>query len=161
MPSPPKKTLAMSRLDEAGVAYVLHIYEHDPAAETFAAETAEKLGVEAGRVFKTLVAVTDRGKPILGMVPGDERLSLKSLARAAGVKGAEMSEPQAAERVTGYVVGGISPIGGRRQLPAFIDESALLHDTIFVSAGQRGMQLEVVPARLIELLQAVVAPLTT
>jgi Cys-tRNA(Pro)/Cys-tRNA(Cys) deacylase len=152
-------TLATKVLDREKVPFTLHEYEHDPHAEAFGLETAEKLGVDAERVFKTLVAVAD-GKMVFGIVPAPSRLSLKSLARAAGAKKAELARPEDAERVTGYVLGGISPLGGKKALPTFLDETAILHETIFVSAGARGMQIQLAPDQLIRLTRATLADIT-
>src|SRR5947209_15434262 len=135
-------TPAVRAAEAARISFSLHRYEHDPAADSFGLEAAEKLGVPPGRVFKTLVARIDGKQLVLAVVPVAGRLDLKRLAAAAGGKRAEMAEPAAAERATGYVLGGISPLGGRKRLPAFLDESVRAHETVLVSAGQRGLQVE-------------------
>lgn len=137
------------RLLEAGrVAHQLHRYDHDPRAVSFGDEAAAKLGVTPDRMFKTLVAAVDGETLVMAILPVSAKLDLKKLAAVAGSKRAELAEPKSAEKATGYVVGGISPLGGRRLLPAYLDEAAVLFDTIFVSAGQRGLQIEIAPADL-------------
>lgn len=120
---------------------------------------AAALGVEEERVFKTLLAEVD-GKPAVGIVPVSGQLSLKGLAAALGGKKAEMMDPVVAQRLTGYVVGGISPFGQKRLLPTVIDETCVLFDTVLVSAGKRGMDLEVAPRDLVSVLEAIVAPIS-
>lgn len=138
-------TLALTR---AGIEHRLHAYEHDPRAESFGLEAADALGVDPARVLKTLMASVD-GRLVVGIVPVSGQLDLKALARAAGGSRAAMADLQAAERATGYVAGGISPIGQKRVHPTVLDESALLHETVFVSAGRRGLDLELSPADLV------------
>jgi Cys-tRNA(Pro)/Cys-tRNA(Cys) deacylase len=142
-------TPAILALERLGTAYTAHEYEHDAAAQSFGLEAAEALGVPVERVFKTLVAVVDDTKYVVAIIPVAGRLSLKALAAAAGGKRADMARPPDAERITGYVVGGISPLGQRKALPTFLDVSALSQQTIFVSAGRRGLDIEVTPADLI------------
>jgi Cys-tRNA(Pro)/Cys-tRNA(Cys) deacylase len=144
-------TPAINAARKAGVAHRIHEYQHDPAAESFGLEAAEKLGVPPARVFKTLVAQLDDGRLVVGIVPVATSLNLKALAAAAGAKRAEMADMAKAERTTGYVAGGISPIGQKKRLPTFLDESAAAHDTIFVSAGRRGLEIELAPADLLKL----------
>lgn len=146
-------TPATIALKNAGVAFVLHAYDHDPAADSFGGEAAEALGVEPERVFKTLVADVD-GALTVGVVPVTGQLDLKALAAAVGGKRAAMADPAAAERSSGYVVGGISPLGQRRPLPTVVDESALGYSTVFVSAGRRGLQVELAPSDLVALTHA-------
>ncbi len=134
-----------------------HGRERD-ARPSYGREAAAALGIEPGRVFKTLVASVD-GRLVLAVVPVDQELDLKALAGAVGGHRAEMAEPAAAERATGYVVGGISPIGSRRALPVIVDVTAPSHATVFVSAGRRGLQLELAPADLVSLAGANVAPI--
>ncbi|PJJ63563.1 Cys-tRNA(Pro) deacylase [Compostimonas suwonensis] len=143
-------TPATVALTRAGVPFTTHPYEHDPAAASFGLEAAEKLGVEADRVFKTLLADTDRGL-VVGVVPVTAQLDLKALAQAVGAKRAVMADPQLAERKTGYVVGGISPIGQKTPLPTVVDETAELFDTVFVSGGKRGFDIELAPVDLVAL----------
>ncbi len=140
----------------SGVAYTLHSYLHDPSAASFGLEAAEALGVSASRVFKTLVVKTDSGLAV-GVVPVNSSLSLKAVATALGAKRAEMADPAAATRATGYVLGGISPLGQRTVLPTVIDESASAYSAVFVSAGRRGLEIELDPADLVRLTQAILA----
>jgi len=144
----------------AGVAVTVHEYVHDPAVAGHAAygeEAAAALGVDAARVFKTLV-VEVAGSLAVGVVPVAGQLDLKAVATALGAKHASMADPVAAERSTGYVRGGISPLGQRRRLRTVVDASAAGHSTVFVSAGRRGLELEIAPDELIRLTGAVVAP---
>lgn len=149
-------------LDRLGVTYEVHRYDHDPAAESYGLEAAELLGLEPDLVFKTLMARLDGdgGPLVVAIVPVAEKLDLKALARAAGAKRAAMAAVADAERATGYVAGGISPFGQRRQHPTFLDDSAEICDVIYVSGGQRGLDISLAPADLMAVLQAVVAPLT-
>ncbi len=135
-------------LSRAGIPFTAHAYEHDPRAAEFGLEAAEKLGLEPDRVFKTLLAHVD-GALAVGIVPVTQLLDLKALAHVLGAKRAEMADPAVAERRTGYVVGGISPIGQRTALPTVLDESAILAETIFVSGGRRGLDLELAPDDLV------------
>lgn len=153
-------TPACVELDRAGVAYTQHHYDHDPNAESYGLEAAEKLGVEPDVVFKTLMAELDSGDLVVAIVPVAEMLNLKALARTFGTKKASMASVEAAARSTGYVVGGISPLGQRQPRPTAIDESAILCETIFVSGGRRGLDIEVKPGALITVLDAEIAPLT-
>ena len=131
-------TPATVALTRAGVAFTLHPYDHDPRAESFGLEAAAALGVPAERVFKTLLAEAG-GRLVVGIVPVTGQLDLKALARAVGAPRALMADPAAAERSTGYVVGGISPVGQRKALPTVLDATALDHPTVFVSGGRRGL----------------------
>lgn len=153
-------TPACAQLDRAGVAYTIHPYEHEPDAESYGLEAVEKLGVEAGMVFKTLMAELDTGDLVVAIVPVVEMLNLKALAAACNTKKASMATIDDAARSSGYVVGGISPFGQRTQRQTVIDDSATICDTIFVSGGRRGLDIEVDPAALIAVLNAEVAPLT-
>jgi Cys-tRNA(Pro)/Cys-tRNA(Cys) deacylase len=152
-------TPAVRALEAAGVAFTLRPYEHDPAAESYGEEAAEKLGVPPEQVFKTLVVKLDGKALALALVPAAARLDLKKLAAVAGAKKADMATPAEAERATGYVLGGISPFGTKRRLPAFIDESVNGLATVHVSAGRRGLQVELAPADLLALTGASVAGL--
>jgi Cys-tRNA(Pro)/Cys-tRNA(Cys) deacylase len=140
-------TPAVVALQRAGASYRLHEYQHDPAAEAYGEEAAEKLGVDPARMYKTLVASVD-GRLAVAMVPVNGSLDLKALAAALGGKRAVMADVTAAERATGYVAGGISPLGQRKRLPAVLDASALEWAAVYVSAGRRGLQLELAPADL-------------
>ena len=143
-------TPAIDQAKKAGISFQVHEYEHDPAAESYGLEAAEKLGVDPARVFKTLVADAD-GTLIVGIVPVTTSLNLKALAAATGKKRAEMADMAAAERATGYVAGGISPIGQKKRLSTILDKSADAFATIFVSAGRRGLEIELAPADLLKL----------
>jgi Cys-tRNA(Pro)/Cys-tRNA(Cys) deacylase len=156
---PAKGTPATAAVASAKVEHALHEYDHDPSAAAYGLEAAEKLGVDPARVYKTLAAEVD-GRLVVGVIPVAERLSLKALAAAAGGKRAAMAEGAAAERATGYVVGGISPLGHRRRLPVLLDDSMRAHATVLVSAGRRGLDLELSPDDLARLTGADFAPLT-
>ncbi len=135
---------------KAGIGFTLHPYEVSAAAESYGEAAAKALGVPPERLFKTLLAEVD-GNLTVGVVPVSGRLDLKALAAAVGGKRARMAEPADAERATGYVVGGISPLGQRRRLPVVVDESASGFPTVYVSAGRRGLQIELAPADLLRL----------
>jgi Cys-tRNA(Pro)/Cys-tRNA(Cys) deacylase len=152
----PGGTPATVALAAAGIAYEVRAYEHDPRAASYGLEAAEALGVEPARVFKTLLASLD-GRLVVGIVPVSGQLDLKALARALGGSKAVMAEVTAAERATGYVAGGISPIGQKRAHPTVLDASALEHDTILVSGGRRGFDLELAPHDLVAVTGAVTA----
>lgn len=142
-------TPATVALTRAGVEFVLHPYTHDPRATSFGLEAAQALGVPAERVFKTLMTSID-SRLVVGVVPVTGQLDLKALARAVGGSKAVMADRASAERATGYVVGGISPLGQRRAHPTVVDESALEHATVFVSGGRRGLDIELAPADLVQ-----------
>src|SRR5262249_11055608 len=142
-----------------GVAFTQHPYDHDPAETSFGDEAASRLGIAPARMYKTLVCHAEDVGLVMVLVPVASRLDLKSLARALGAKKADLADPAAAERATGYVVGGISPLGGRKALPVLIDESLSAHETVFVSGGRRGLQLELSPADLARLTNATLAKL--
>jgi Cys-tRNA(Pro)/Cys-tRNA(Cys) deacylase len=154
-------TPATKALVAAGVPHAVRPYEHDPRAHaeglSYGEEAALALGVEPARVFKTLLAEVD-GALTVAVVPVDGQLDLKALAAAVGGKKAAMAKPADAERATGYVVGGISPLGQRRRLPTVVDSSAASFETVFVSAGRRGVDVELAPADLIRLTSARYAP---
>jgi Cys-tRNA(Pro)/Cys-tRNA(Cys) deacylase len=149
-------TPATVALVAAGVAFTEHPYVHDPAAASFGLEAAEALGIEPGRVFKTLLAEVD-GRLVVGVVPVIGKLDLKALAAAVGGKKAAMADPAVAERRTGYVVGGISPVGQKAAHPTVLDETVELWDTIYVSGGRRGFDIELAPADLVLVTGAVIA----
>ena len=151
-------TPATVALTAAGVDFTLHAYEHDPRAASYGLEAAEALGVEPGRVRKTLLASLDGGL-VVGIVPVDGQLDLKALARALGGSKAVMADVAAAERATGYVAGGISPIGQRRAHPTVVDASATGWPTVFVSGGRRGLDVELSPADLVAVTGATTAPI--
>lgn len=152
----PGGTPATVALGAAGIDYEVRAYEHDPRATSYGLEAAEALGVDPARVFKTLLASLD-GRLVVGIVPVSGQLDLKALARALGGSKAVMAEVTAAERATGYVAGGISPIGQKRPHPTVLDASALEHDTILVSGGRRGFDLELAPHDLVAVTGAVTA----
>jgi Cys-tRNA(Pro)/Cys-tRNA(Cys) deacylase len=151
-------TPATVALTAAEVPYTVHAYDHDPSHPSYGEEAAEAMGVSPDRVFKTLVADVD-GSLTVAVVPVAGSLDLKALATAAGGKRAAMADPTLAERTTGYVRGGISPLGQRKRLPTVLDASASAHDTICVSAGRRGLEVELAPADLAHLTNAVLAPI--
>lgn len=151
-------TPALVALQEAGIAYAVHEYHHDPDTTAYGLEAAEALKLDPERVFKTLLAEVD-GRLVVAVVPVSGQLSLKALAAAVGGKKAVMAETRAAEKATGYVVGGISPIGQRRALPTVIDATALDHSTILVSGGRRGMDVELSPEDLIGATNGRTAPI--
>ncbi|MFE7528391.1 Cys-tRNA(Pro) deacylase [Kitasatospora sp. NPDC057542] len=151
-------TPATVALEAAAVPFTVHAYDHDPAAVSYGGEAAEVLGIAPERVFKTLVADVD-GTLTVGVVPVTGQLDLKALAAAVGGKRAAMADPAAAERSSGYVRGGISPLGQRRPLRTVLDASALGHPTIYVSAGRRGLEVELAPTDLVSLTGARTAPI--
>lgn len=151
-------TPATVALTAAGVDFTVHAYPHDPSHPSYGEEAAQAMGVSPDRVFKTLVADVD-GSLVVGVVPVAGSLDLKALAAAVGGKRATMADPALAERTTGYVRGGISPLGQRKRLPTVLDESAGSHATICVSAGRRGLEVELAPGDLAGLTDAVLAPI--
>jgi Cys-tRNA(Pro)/Cys-tRNA(Cys) deacylase len=153
-------TPATAVLAAAGVPFVLHPYSHDPSTASYGLEAAEVLGIDPARVFKTLMVDVD-GRLAVGIVPVSGSLDLKAMAAALGGKKATMADPATAQRRTGYVLGGISPLGQRQPSPAVLDESAAAVDTILVSGGRRGLDIELDPADLIRLTGAVTARIGT
>ena len=149
-------TPATVALERAGIAFTPHAYEHDPANTNFGIEAADVLGLDPEQVFKTLLADLD-GALVVAIVPVGGKLDLKALAAALGGKKAVMADPSLAERKTGYIVGGISPIGQKTAHPTVLDETAELFDTIFVSGGRRGFDLELAPADLLRVTNGRVA----
>jgi Cys-tRNA(Pro)/Cys-tRNA(Cys) deacylase len=147
-----RETPATRAAKAAGIEHALHEYVHDPGADSYALEAAEALGVDAARVFKTLVVAPDgaaAGALAVCIVPSADTLDLRAVGKRAA-----MAPTDRAERVTGYVAGGISPLGQRRALPTLVDDGALAHATVFVSAGRRGLELELAPADLVALTRA-------
>ena len=153
-------TPATALLARQKVAHTLHPYEHDPRADGYGEEAAAALGIEPHQIFKTLIATID-GRLVCAVVPVAGRLDLKALAAAVGGKRAAMAEPAAAQRATGYVLGGISPLGQKTRLPVVVDATAEPLATVFVSAGKRGLQVELAPAELVRLTSASYAPIAT
>lgn len=149
-------TPATAALRAAGIPFAEHGYRHDPGVTDYGLEAARALAVDAERVFKTLVAEVD-GRLAVGIVPVSGLLDLKALAAALGGKRAVLAAPAVAERKTGYVVGGISPVGQRTRLPSVLDETAQLWDTVYVSGGRRGFDLELAPADLVRVTGAIIA----
>ncbi|KOX00066.1 Cys-tRNA(Pro) deacylase [Streptomyces sp. NRRL B-3648] len=157
----PGGTPATVALTAAGVDFTVHAYDHDPSHPShpsYGEEAAQAMGVSPDRVFKTLVADVD-GSLVVGVVPVAGSLDLKALAAAVGGKRAAMADPVLAERTTGYVRGGISPLGQRKKLRTVLDDSAGAHPTICVSAGRRGLEVELAPGDLAKLTEAVLAPI--
>ncbi len=150
----------MIALTESGVPFAVHEYRHDPDDTAFGQEAAKALKLDPDRVFKTLVADVE-GQLVVACVPVSSQLSLKALASAVGGKKAVMADSKSAEKSTGYVVGGISPLGQKKALPTVIDASAVDHSTIFVSGGRRGVDLELKPEDLIAATKARTAPIKT
>jgi Cys-tRNA(Pro)/Cys-tRNA(Cys) deacylase len=144
---------------KAGVPFTVHEYDHDPSAPSFGMEAAEKLGIPPERVFKTLVVRLDGRELAVGVIPVDSMLSMKAIAKAAGAKKAEMASQADVERSTGYVLGGVSPLGQKKRLRTFIDVSAEVFETVFVSAGKRGLDMEIAPGDLRAVCGGTFAPL--
>jgi Cys-tRNA(Pro)/Cys-tRNA(Cys) deacylase len=149
-------TAATVALERARIPFTVHEYAHDPRHESYGIEASQVLGIPPGRVFKTLIAEVD-GNLVAGVVPVDGQLDLKALAAAAGGKRASMAAVAAAERATGYVAGGISPVGQRKRLPVVLDSSAMSFSTVFCSGGRRGLEIELAPADLVRAANATVA----
>ncbi len=147
----------MRALTAAGVAFSEHPYDHDPSHPSYGLEAAQALGLDPASVFKTLLAQVD-GRLVVAVVPVSGTLDLKALASALGGKRATLADPAQAERATGYVVGGISPLGQKRRLPTVVDEHAADLPVLYVSGGRRGLDLGLAPADLVRLTDAVLAP---
>ncbi|WP_447738821.1 Cys-tRNA(Pro) deacylase [Pseudomonas laurentiana] len=143
-------TPALDLLKKHRADHRVHSYEHDPKSASYGLEAAEKLGLDPQQVFKTLLASSEKGELLVAVVPVVGTLDLKALAHAAGVKKCEMADPALAQRATGYLVGGISPLGQKKRLRTFIDDSAQNFATIHVSAGRRGLEVELAAAVLAE-----------
>lgn len=152
----PGGTPATVVLTAAGVDFTTHAYEHDPSAQSYGLEAAEVLGLPPEQVFKTLLADVD-GELVVAIVPVSGKLDLKALAAAVGGKKAAMADPHLAERTTGYVVGGISPVGQRKALRTVLDETAVLYDTVYVSGGRRGLDIGLAPDDLVSVTGALLA----
>ncbi|MBJ8338387.1 Cys-tRNA(Pro) deacylase [Antrihabitans sp. YC3-6] len=153
--TPATKTLLAEK-----VPHEVHRYSHDPRSQRFGVEAVEAMGVPAGQVFKTLVVELPDGKLGVAVLPVPSKLSLKAVAAALGVARAAMADPAKAQKVTGYVVGGISPLGQRRVLPTVVDASAMTWERVFCSAGRRGMEIELAPSDLVRCTAAVLAEIT-
>ena len=152
-------TPAVIALTKAGIAHTLHEYDHDPRATSYGLEAAEVLALDPDQVFKTLLADLD-GSLVVAVVPVSTRLDLKALARALGGSKASMADPRAAERATGYVTGGISPVGQKKAHRTVVDETAELYDVVYVSAGRRGLDVGIAPADLVGVTGAIVADIS-
>ena len=153
-----KTTPATLALTKAGVAFTLATYDYDPNAERVGLQAAEAMGVSPSEVFKTLMAELD-GRPVCAIVPSDEEVNMKKLAAALGGKSAHMMKVPDAERLTGYKVGGISPLGQRKPVPTALDELATLYDEIYLNGGQRGLQIRIRPDDLVAALGCITADL--
>jgi Cys-tRNA(Pro)/Cys-tRNA(Cys) deacylase len=155
-----KTTRATLFLKQKGAQFSVHTYDYDPDADKVGIQAADALGESPGRVLKTLMALVD-GKPVCVVVPSDREVSMKKLAAVFGGKSAQMMKPADAERATGYVVGGISPFGQKKPVPTAVEETALVHDLVYLNGGQRGLQVRLRPSELANLLQAKVASLVS
>jgi Cys-tRNA(Pro)/Cys-tRNA(Cys) deacylase len=153
-----KVTRATQMLDKAGVKFSVHTYDYDPNADKVGIQAAESLGESPSRVLKTLLALVD-GKPVCAIVPSDREVAMKKLAAAFGGKSAEMMKPDAAERLSGFKVGGISPFGQMKKLRTAIEQEALKEDLVYMNGGQRGLQVRLNPNDALKVLDAVAAPL--
>ncbi|TMN90426.1 Cys-tRNA(Pro) deacylase [Pseudoalteromonas phenolica] len=146
-------TPAILLAKKAKITFNVHEYKHDPKAQSYGLEAAEKLGLNPSQVFKTLVVETDSKQLVVAVLPVNQQLNLKSLAKAVGAKKAAMAPQQLVERSTGYILGGVSPLAQKKRLATVIDSSAKTFETIFVSAGRRGLEIELAAATLCELTQ--------
>jgi Cys-tRNA(Pro)/Cys-tRNA(Cys) deacylase len=154
-----KVTRATQALERAGVPFTVHTYDYDPQADRIGLQAAEALGESPERVLKTLMLLLD-GRPVCAILPADREIAMKKLAAALGGKAAQMMKPADAERLTGYKVGGISPFGQMRDVPAAIEASALSQPYVYVNGGQRGLQVRLAPGDVARLLDAVATALT-
>lgn len=144
-------TPAINTAKKAKIRHYIHEYAHDPGAESYGIEAATKLQVNPSQVFKTLVVGLEGKQLAVGIIPVESQLSMKLIAKAAGAKKAEMADKQLVQRSTGYVLGGVSPLGQKRPLPTYLDESAKSLETLYVSAGRRGLEIELSPQDLLAL----------
>ena len=151
-------TPATMELTRLGIAFTIHPYDHDPAERSFGDEAARALGLSPDEVFKTLVVMVDDA-PTVAVLPVSSRADMKSLAVARGGRRAELADLVLAQRLTGYVIGGISPIGQKRPLPTVIDEQVWLHDVVYVSGGRRGLDIGLAPADLVSATSGTIAPI--
>lgn len=141
-------TPAIDAARKAGIAHTVHSYDHDPASESYGLEAVEKMGVDPTRVFKTLVVEVDSKELVVAVLPVGDKLSMKLIAKAAGGKKAAMADKGDTQRATGYVLGGVSPLGQKKRLKMFIDVSAETLESVYVSAGRRGLEIELAPEDL-------------
>ena len=149
-------TPAIDVAKQQRICFSVHEYKHDPKAASYGLEAAEQLNLAPERVFKTLVVSLSKKGLAVAILPVTAMLNMKLMAKALGDKKASMAEPKLVERATGYVLGGVSPLGQKKQLPTVLDQTALAHDKIYVSAGRRGLEIELCPADLINCTQALV-----
>ncbi|PIE48096.1 MAG: Cys-tRNA(Pro) deacylase [Gammaproteobacteria bacterium] len=147
-------TPAITLAKQKKLDYKIHEYTHDAAAASYGLEAAEKLGIPSTQVFKTLVVTDDKGKLAVAILPVNKKLNLKKIAKAIGAKKTNMADPQLVEKNTGYVLGGVSPLGQKKRLTTVIHTSAKIQKTIYVSAGKRGLEIELPPMQLVEVLSA-------
>lgn len=152
-------TPAINLAKKLKLNFRIHEYEHDPNSDSYGLEAAEKMGVEPYRVFKTLVVSDENDKLAVAVVPVEHLLNLKKVAKAIGSKKATMADPKLVERTTGYVLGGVSPLGQKKRLPTVIDETAQVCETMFCSGGRRGLEIELAPQDLAKTLNATFADL--
>lgn len=152
-------TPAVNIAKKAKIAYTLHSYTHDPASASYGEEASEKLGISADRVFKTLIVQIDGRELVVAVIPVSSMLSMKQIAKAAGGKKAQMASGADVERSSGYILGGVSPLGQKKRLRTFIDETAENFSTIYVSAGRRGLEIELSPDDLVEITDGEMAAL--
>lgn len=150
-------TPAVDQARRAKIEFTLHEYEHEPGGEAWGVEAARKTGVPEARVFKTLVVELGSGELAVAVVPVAQMLNLKLMAKASAARKAAMAEPARVERTTGYVLGGVSPLGQKKKLPTVIDASARDFETVFISAGRRGLEIELRPDDLVRLTRAKLA----
>lgn len=147
-------TPAIQLARKSKIDFKLHKYEHDPEHPSYGMEAVQKLGIDPRRVFKTLLVTLDRKSPAIAIIPVEQSLNMKQLARVAGIKKADMADKQEVERCTGYIMGAVSPLGQKKLLPTFIDSSATELTTLYVSAGRRGLEIELNPDDLAKLTRA-------
>ncbi|OKY25777.1 MULTISPECIES: Cys-tRNA(Pro) deacylase [Thalassotalea] len=147
-------TPAVKLLDKAKINYQLHNYEHDASAQNYGLEASEKLGIDSNKVFKTLVTEIDNTQLVVAIIPVSKKLSLKAIAKAIGGKKAIMADPAKVQASTGYILGGVSPFGQKKRLKTVIDNSAKRFDTIYVSGGKRGLEIETCTATFEQILAA-------
>jgi Cys-tRNA(Pro)/Cys-tRNA(Cys) deacylase len=152
-------TPGINAAKKAKINHKIHQYKHNPLTEGYGLEAAQKLGISEEKVFKTLVVALDNKALVVAVIPVSSMLSMKLIAKAAGAKKAVMAAEHDVERSTGYVLGGVSPLGQKKHLKTFVDCSAQDHATIYVSAGRRGLEIELSPSDLVNLVKGSVTPL--